>query len=147
MGLYVLGDWVRHRARLRHWDPGLAWGRRGEDLAHRYLRKAGYTIVARNYRTRSGSGEVDLIGWDGSVLAFVEVKTRATEEFGAPERAVDEDKQHHLLVAARDYVRKADLDWALARFDVVSVVMTEPPRITLQKDAFGKSQPRGGGAL
>ncbi|MBL8175082.1 MAG: YraN family protein [Bryobacterales bacterium] len=140
MFLYRLFDYLRHRARLRRWDPGHAWGRRGEDLAHRFLQRKGYTIVARNYRTRSGSGEVDLIGWDGESIAFIEVKTRATEDYGAPERAVDPEKQRHILIAARDYLRRTDIDWDLARFDIVSVVLTSPPGIRLEKDAFSKQQ-------
>jgi putative endonuclease len=141
MFLYRLFDYLRHRGRLRQWDPGHAWGRRGEDLAHRFLQRLGYTIVARNYRTRSGSGEVDLIGWDGEALAFIEVKTRATEEFGTPESAVDAEKQHHILVAARDYSRRTGIAWELARFDIVSVVLTSPPAIRLEKGAFSKTQP------
>lgn len=141
MFLYRLFDTLRHWARLRRWEPSHAWGRRGEDLAHRFLQRKGYTIVARNYRTRSGSGEVDLIGWDGVALAFIEVKTRATEEYGSPESAVDADKQHHILVAARDYSRRTGIEWDLARFDIVSIVLTSPPAIRLEKGAFSKSQP------
>jgi putative endonuclease len=132
-------DWLRHRARLRLWDHDRAWGRRGEDVAHRYLRARGYTIVARNYRTRSGSGEVDLIGWDGETLAFVEVKARQTEEFGTPDWAVDPEKQRRLLIAARDYVRHAGVEWEKARFDIVSVVWSKADGVTLIKDAFAKS--------
>jgi len=142
MLLYRLFDYLRHRARLRQWDPGHAWGRRGEDLAHRYLQRKGYTIVARNYRTRSGSGEVDLIGWDGEALAFIEVKARATEDYGSPESAVDAEKQHHILIAARDYLRRTDIQWELARFDVVSVVLTSPPTIRLEKGAFAREETR-----
>src|SRR5450759_2268083 len=54
-------------------------GRIGEDLAHRFLRARGCTVVARNYRTLSGSGEIDLVVWDGRKLAFIEVKTRGSE--------------------------------------------------------------------
>ncbi len=142
MFLYRLFDYLRHRARLRDWEPSHAWGRRGEDLAHRFLQRKGYTIVARNYRTRSGSGEVDLIGWDGEALAFIEVKTRATEEYGSPESAVDPEKQHHILIAARDYLRRTDIEWDLARFDIVSVVLTSPPTIRLEKGAFAKEETR-----
>lgn len=134
--MYRFFDWLRHRARLKRWAHEQAWGRRGEDLAHRFLRRQGYTVVARNYRTRSGSGEVDLIAWDGVVLAFVEVKARGSAEFGTPDRAVDADKQHKLIVAARDYCRRADVEWEKSRFDVVGVLLAEPPELTLIRDAF-----------
>jgi putative endonuclease len=145
--MYQIFDWLRHNARMRRWNPDHAWGRRGEDLAHRYLRNQGYTIVARNFRTRSGSGEVDLIGWDGETLAFVEVKTRATDEYGTPDRAVDAQKRRKLLIAARDYTNHAMVEWDCARFDVVSVVMEHPPRISLLKDVFGKVRAAASGAL
>ena len=69
---------------LRH-----AWGARGEDLAHRFLQKLGYIVVARNWRAEDGSGELDLVAWDGPSLVVVEVKTRASTDFGLPEEAVD----------------------------------------------------------
>ena len=69
-----------------------AWGARGEDLAHRFLQKLGYMVVARNWRAEDGSGELDLVAWDGASLVVVEVKTRASTEFGLPEEAVDAAK-------------------------------------------------------
>lgn len=138
--IYRIIDSLRHRARIRQWAHDRAWGRRGEDLAHRYLRSQGYTIVARNYRTRSGSGEVDLIAWDGDALAFIEVKARKTADFGTPDRAVDAEKQHKLTIAARDYVRRAGIDWNRTRFDIVSVVWEKEPSVTLIKDAFARVQ-------
>ena len=114
-------------------------GRLGEDAAYRHLRKLGYTVVARNYRTRDGRGEVDLIGWDGDQLAFVEVKTRSTEQFGAPEAAVDPLKRAKIIRAAADYLRRAGIDWSQARFDTVSVVLVGPDAgIRLHKDAFSR---------
>jgi putative endonuclease len=53
-------------------------GRRGEEAAYFFLRKLGYVMVARNYRTPRRRGEIDLIGWDDDVLCFVEVKTRTS---------------------------------------------------------------------
>jgi putative endonuclease len=110
-------------------------GRIGEDLAHRYLRRHGCTIVARNYRTRSGSGEIDIVAWQGETLVFVEVKTRDSAEFGAPGRAVDSDKEQHLRAAAGDYARRAGVEWVRTRFDVVSVVL-DPPGIEWIRGAF-----------
>ena len=81
--LYRLADAARDRGRRKFWPPDQASGRRAEDLAHRFLRRRGMLIVARNYRPPSGAGEIDLIGWDGDRLAFVEVKSRASGEFGA----------------------------------------------------------------
>src|SRR3954451_14549836 len=114
--LYRAADRIRQR---RYTDNH---GRIGEDLAHRFLRAQGCTVVARNYRTLSGSGEIDLVVWDGARLAFVEVKTRSTEDFGPPEGAVDAEKRERLQIAARNYARRADIEWRVTRFDIVSIV-------------------------
>jgi putative endonuclease len=128
--LYRAADGLRRRQyREDH-------GRIGEDLAHRYLRRHGCTIVARNYRTASGSGEIDIVAWHGDTLAFVEVKTRSSEEFGAPASAVDREKQQRLCRAARDYARRAGVEWEKSRFDIVSVVLGKPDRIEWIRDAF-----------
>jgi putative endonuclease len=134
--LYRLADHARNSARRRRWHPDLASGRRGEDLAHRFLRRQGFTIVARNYRSRTGLGEIDLIAWEKDRLAFVEVKSRVTAEFGTPDRAVDPEKQAHLGRAAREYARRAGIEWERTRFDIVSVLLTTPPQIELLRDAF-----------
>ena len=111
-------------------------GRVGEDLAHRYLRRNGCTVVARNYRTPSGSGEVDLIAWHGTTLAFVEVKTRNRTDYGDPESAVDEEKQALLVRAAHDYARRKGVEWRCTRFDIISVVLGNPVRMEWIRDAF-----------
>lgn len=129
-------DALRHAARLRRWHPHHAFGRRGEDLAHRLLRRHGYTIVARNYRTNTGSGEVDLVAWDRETLVFVEVKSRRTDEFGAPESAIDLDKRTRLLRAARNYALRANVGWDRVRFDVVAVTGGRHPEARLIQDAF-----------
>ena len=126
----------RLRRAAAHDAPHIAAGRCGEDLAHRFLQAQRYTIVARNYRPRSGSGEIDLIARDGDTLVFVEVKTRATEEFGTPDRAVDAQKLRAVERAAREYARRANVEWKLTRFDVVNVILEQPPKISLIKDAF-----------
>lgn len=134
-----LFDWLRHIARRRRWTPALALGRRGEDLAHRFLRARGFIVVARNYRLSSGDAEADLIAWEGETLVFVEVKSRETADFGPPERAIGEEKRAHLLRIAREYTRKTQTPWDRIRFDVVSVVATRPPAIEHFRNALSTS--------
>src|SRR5580658_6209712 len=134
--LYFLADVARNRYRTRHSTAEQAHGRFGEDLAHRFLRRQGLTIVARNFHQRSGRGELDLVAWDRQTLVFVEVKTRATAEFGSPGRAVDTDKEKDLRRAAGEYLRRCGTPSEQARFDLVSIVLTKPPGIEWIKDAF-----------
>jgi putative endonuclease len=93
-------------------------------------------VVARRYRPPAGGGEIDLVAWHGPKLVFVEVKTRATAEFGAPERAVDEAKQEALARTGRDYARRAGVEWHNVRFDIVSIVLGRPHAIEWLQDAF-----------
>ena len=81
-------------------------GRRGEEDAYFYLRRRGYTIIARNYRSPHHRGEVDLVGWELDVLCFIEVKTRTTRDVKPAEAAVDRDKQRELSLVARDFLRQ-----------------------------------------
>jgi len=134
-------DLIRHKGRLLQWQPDHALGRRGEDLAHRYLQKRGFSIVARNYRGRNGGVEVDLIGWDGPVLVFVEVKSRSGDSFGPPEKAVDQEKQVRLIRAAGEYIHRIGVDWKNVRFDLVSVLFGDPQILSHVEDAFGRSSP------
>jgi putative endonuclease len=76
------------------------------------------------------------LGWDGEWLACVEVKTRKNDEFGRPETRVDRDKQRRLVAAAYDYARRAEVDPELLRFDVVSVLLGDPPEVELYRAAF-----------
>jgi putative endonuclease len=120
--LFRLADTVRSRARRKVMEPAKALGLDGEDTAHRHLQRAGLIVVARNYRTPGGSAEVDLIARDGETLVFVEVKTRETDEFGAPERAIDPVKHDKIRRAAWNYLRRSGHDPARVRFDVVAIV-------------------------
>ena len=136
----ALFDWLRDVARRRRWNPEMALGRRGEDLAHRYLRREGYTIVARNYRLAAGDAEADLIAWDGDTLVIVEVKSRSSGEYGPPERAIGEDKRAHLRRVARAYARKTGTPIERVRFDQVAVVQagksTGGSELQLIRNAF-----------
>ena len=113
-------------------------GARGETLAYWYLRQAGYTVVARNWRARSGAGELDLVGWEGPILAFVEVKTRTSEAAGPPEEAVSPNKQKRVIRAAKEYLRQLRRKPGSCRFDVVSVSLhpQEGLQVRLIKNAF-----------
>jgi putative endonuclease len=134
--LGAISDWLRHLARRRRWAPNLASGRRGEDLAHRFLRRSGYIIVARNYRLPTADGEADLIAWEGDTLVIVEVKARQNDEFGPPERAIGDDKRAHLRRVARAYARKTDTPWERVRCDVVTVIFSSRPQLHLVRGAF-----------
>jgi putative endonuclease len=116
----------------------LKTGARGETLAYWYLRQVGYTMVARNRRARSGEGELDLIGWDGPVLSFVEVKTRTTPVGGPPEVAVSKAKQRRIARAASEYLRRLRRKPVTYRFDIASVAWnpTAGLQVRLIKDAF-----------
>ena len=115
-------------------------GRQGEEAAYFYLRKLGYVMVARNYRSSRRRGEIDLIGWDGDVLCFVEVKTRTSHDVKPAEAAVDHEKRRELAGMARAYLRRLpEVPW---RFDVVTVYYENPPasaRIEVFKNAFTMS--------
>ena len=132
----MIGLVYRAADRIRRRRYAENHGRIGEDLAHRFLHARGCMVVARNYRTLAGSGEIDLVAWDGGKLAFVEVKTRASQEFGLPESAVDAEKRERVERAARDYARRAEIAWQDTRFDIVSIVLDHPPRIEWLRDAF-----------
>jgi putative endonuclease len=138
--LYRRFDHIRHKARARRWPDRQALGRRGEDLAHRLLERHGYVVVERNWRTRDGLSEVDIIAWDGPTLAFVEVKTRASDEHAAPERAIDQVKRMALQHAALLYARIVGVAAEQVRFDLVSVVHGPRPALRLVR---GSSALRG----
>jgi putative endonuclease len=116
----------------------LETGSRGESLAYWYLRRAGYTVVARNRSSGLRSGELDLIAWDGPVLVFVEVKTRTSLEAGQPESAISREKQRRVARTAREYMRRMDRRTLNYRFDTVSILWDVEAgcRVRLTKDAF-----------
>jgi putative endonuclease len=116
----------------------LATGRCGERLAYWYLRRAGYIVVARNLRARPGSGELDLVAWEGPILAFVEVKTRTSSDPGPPKTAVTFEQQKRIAAAAQLYIRGLKQKAVNYRFDVVTVGWDQQDgyQIRLIKGAF-----------
>jgi len=115
----------------------LRTGRRGEEEAYFYLRENGYVIIARNYRSPRSRSELDLVGWDGDTLCFIEVKTRTTRAVQAAETAVDPEKQRDLAHIAREFLRKVEGNPAY-RFDIVSVYFEggQKAEIQLFRNAF-----------
>ena len=118
-------------------------GRHGEILAVRFLRRKRYKVLYRNYRGPRG-GEVDVVCRDKTcdTLAFVEVKTRRSLEFGSPAEAVTREKQKLIArgaLAWLDLLGHPDIHY---RFDIVEIVMTgNGPEFTLIKDAFRLPEP------
>ena len=95
-------------------------------------------IVARNYRVGSGNGEADLIAWDKETLVIVEVKSRRNADFGPPERAIDDEKRRSLQRVAREYTRKADVVMEAVRYDLVTVVFSDPPELRIFRGALNR---------
>ncbi len=118
----------------------LRTGVRGETYAYWYLRRHGYIVVARNYMRSGVRGEIDMVAYDGPVLAFVEVKTRAAGDRNqpSPEDAVNDEKRRNLARMARQFLRARRIDSPSYRFDVLAIE-TRPgarPEVRLHKGAF-----------
>jgi putative endonuclease len=117
----------------------LLLGKRGEDIAIDFLEGAGYKVLDRNFRCRSG--EIDIVALDGKSIVFVEVKTRSKENFGPPKLAVDWRKQKQLVKVALAYLKQKKLMNRPARFDVVGIIIRGDKRkIELVKNAFDMSE-------
>ena len=94
-------------------------GIEGEDLAEKALRKRGYKIVEKNYRSKFG--EIDIIAEEKGCLVFVEVKRRTTGSFGDSLEAVDEKKKRHMIRSAMWYLKANKCANRKVRFDVVGI--------------------------
>ena len=94
-------------------------GRSGERRAAKYLKKLGYKLLAKNYKTPFG--EADIVAADGDTIVFCEVKTRLTEKFGTPAEAVERHKQRRYVDIARYFLMKLGRDDVNVRFDVLEV--------------------------
>jgi putative endonuclease len=99
-------------------------------LAANYLAGHGYTILHRNYRSKSG--EIDIIARQGDTLVFVEVKTRRTNTFGSPAAAVTARKQLQISRVAQEFLAKENLFDTDARFDVVSVFSPDRDNVQVE---------------
>lgn len=132
------------RGRLPQMPEHLATGERGEEAAFFYLRRNGFTVVARRWNDGPLPGDIDLIAWQGDVLCFVEVKTRSSKDVATASAAVDRNKRQTLRRLARAYLRHLpDGDDAEmrpeTRFDIVTVyeLPGKKREVTLIPAAFG----------
>jgi putative endonuclease len=125
---------AKHRARKT--------GVRGETYAYWYLRHQGYVVIARNFKVPGMNGELDIVGYDGPMLAFVEVKTRAADQLGQsrPEEAINHEKRRNLARMARQFLRARRLEDTEWRFDVLAIetCVGQKPAVRLHKAVFGE---------
>ena len=111
------------------------FGKKAEDLAARHLKRRGYKILARNYRTPAG--EIDIIAQEGNSLVFVEVKGRQSLRYGSAKAAVTPRKQQQVARVALWYLKETGQMGAKARFDVVAVTrMDGNTAIEIVRNAF-----------
>lgn len=149
-------NWIRRKRSInsppikpRHFELG----ERGESLALEHLKSHGYKIVAANFLLPIGrntrdvvvNAEIDVVAYDDATLCFIEVKTRASDEFAPPQANVDLRKRRQIARAARGYRRMFGLMDAPYRYDVVTVVAKPEdgePLIELMKGFWTDAQLR-----
>jgi putative endonuclease len=100
------------------------FGQEGEALAARHLKKNGYRIIEKNYRTKLG--EIDIIAKDKDTLVFVEVKSRRSWQFGNPKAAVTPRKQRKISMVALHYLKNCTTLKALIAPTSAHALMSPP---------------------
>lgn len=98
----------------------MSLGKWGEEVAEKYLKKRGYTILSKNFRCRMG--EIDLIALDHDHLVFIEVKTRKNQNYGLPCEAVNHEKIKHLKRTAAFFIATCPVDHKEERLDVIEIL-------------------------
>ena len=110
-------------------------GKKGEDIACKFLEKNGYQIMERNYRNRAG--EIDIIARDKDDIVFVEIKTKISKDFAQPELSVNPSKQRKIVKTALTYLMGKGINKTGCRFDVIGITgEKEQRKIELIKNAF-----------
>jgi putative endonuclease len=94
-------------------------GAEGEDMAVKALKKNGYKIIEKNYRSKFG--EIDIVAEEKGCLVFVEVKRRSSTAFGGSFGAIDGKKKAHIIRSAQYYLKSHNCLDRKARFDVVGI--------------------------
>lgn len=129
----------RAAVRRRPEAPHLTTGRRGERAAFFYLRRLGFTVTARGWRSAKARGDLDLVAWEKDILCFIEVKTRTTRAVAPAEAAVDGEKKRMLRKMAHYYLRQLPDREVSVRFDILSIYFEagRSPDFELFRGAFG----------
>lgn len=115
-------------------------GTLGEEAAVETLKKRGYKIIERNYRSKFG--EIDIIAKDGEYTCFIEVRLRKNDNFGTPAETINEGKRRRIISTAKIYASSKKIYDTPMRFDVVAITaVSEDGKLTnvnaeLIKDAF-----------
>lgn len=109
-------------------------GKRGEEAAAEHLKKTGYRILRRNWKT--GKLEIDIIAENRDFIIFAEVKTRSEDFKEDPRSAINREKQKSIIFAADNYIKWNNIDKE-SRFDVIIVIMKDDtPKIDHIEGAF-----------
>ena len=110
-------------------------GTKGEGVAVDFLKKNGYKIITKNYKTPMG--EIDIIAQDNKTLVFIEVKTRESLMYGQPFEAVNSAKKRKIAKVALLYLKRFKQQIPPCRFDVVSICyVNDRSKCELIRDAF-----------
>ena len=99
-----------------------ALGKKGENEAVKYLKRKGYSIIKRGYK--NPFGEVDIIASKEGIVAFIEVKTRLSENYGAPSEAVNRNRREKYKKAVEYFFYGKQMD-ATVRFDIIEILRGE----------------------
>lgn len=110
-------------------------GKKGEEIALKFIEKKGCRVLEVNWRYRKS--EIDIIAMDGEVLIFIEVKSRSSDYFGRPETFVDQRKQELIVDGAQAYMEEVGHEWEV-RFDIISILFHNEVYQSVEhlKDAF-----------
>lgn len=103
----------------------------GEDLAERYLRARGYSVLEKNFRTPFG--EIDLIAERDGCVVFLEVKTRISERFGPPLSAITWEKKKKVIKNCQYYLKAKKILWGPCRIDVMGIKLDNSFRVEIIK--------------
>jgi putative endonuclease len=148
--MIALDSVASRSSKAQKYPAHLATGERGEEAALFYLMRRGFIVVAQRWKDGPLPGDVDLIGWDGDLLCFIEVKTRTSRDVATASLAVDRHKRKTLRRLASQYIRQLpegtlEDSKPETRFDIVTVyeLPGEPREIQLIPGAFGWSDWKG----